>query len=102
MCTPVDTSTYDINYLTEVELVQGFGVTCTPGVVYRTAVLVIIEGSGVARASSVSHYNISTVVQNLKLTYREKLEAGRYNDVSSKKTLLLKIEVRQASEVNSL
>ena len=46
----------------EVELVQRFDVACTPGVVYCTAVLVIIEGSGVARASGMSHYNTSTVV----------------------------------------
>ena len=61
MCTPADFEVRN-KLLTEVELVQGFGVTCTPGVVYCTAVLVIIEGSGVARASGVLHYNTSMVV----------------------------------------
>ena len=66
MCTPADFEVRN-KLLTEVELVQGFGVTCTPGVVYCTAVLVIIEGSGMACASNVSHYNASTeVLKTLK------------------------------------
>ena len=61
MCTPADFKVRE-KLLTEVGLVQGFGVTSTPGVVHRTAILVIIEGSGVAHASGVLHYNTSTVV----------------------------------------
>ena len=56
-----------------------------PGIVYHTAVLVIIGGSGLACVSGVSHYNTVWQFENIKLIYPEKLEAGRYDEVSLSK-----------------
>ena len=72
--------------------------------VYLTAVLVIIEGSGMACASGVFHYNTSTVVSKTLKKRPTKKNSRRVGTMTSDLKLksLLKTEVRQVGEVNSV